>query len=118
MVDVNSTIVWEVDGTQIHSTEQFNNYNTQGYSIQPMNTESESSNMTISMEARVSNTDSNIIVDCLAKHKNELGSNKWEIHHIILICEYNNIIIQGVSSLRSLPPLGGIILFKTHEQQL
>ena len=89
---MNSTIVWEVDGTQIHSTEQFNNYNTQGYSIQPMNTESESSNMTISMEARVSKTDSNIIVDCLAKHKNELGSNKWEIHHIILICEYNIII--------------------------
>ena len=27
-------------------------------------------------------------------------------------------IVQGVSSLRSLPPLGGIILFKTHEQQL
>ena len=33
----------------------------------------------------------------------------------IMIIHY---YIQGVSSLRSLAPLGGIILFKTHEQQL
>ena len=31
---------------------------------------------------------------------------------------FNYSVIQGVSSLRSLSPLGGIILFKTHEQQL
>ena len=35
--------------------------------------------------------------------------------YIMLLCHHINI--QGVSSLRSLPPLGGIILFKTHEQQ-
>ena len=38
--------------------------------------------------------------------------------HIHVMHRYMHIYIQGVSSLRSLPPLGGIILFKTHEQQL
>ena len=35
----------------------------------------------------------------------------FNIYNIILY-----YVVQGVSSLRSLPPLGGIILFKTHEQ--
>ena len=35
---------------------------------------------------------------------------------IISFVTHNYYKLQGVSSLRSLPPLGGIILFKTHEQ--
>ena len=52
-----------------------------------------------------------MFLEAIAKDVNKLqaGSLRFSIQLYTL---------QGVSSLRSLSPLGGIILFKTHEQQL
>lgn len=65
-VDSDSTVVWEVERSQIRSQQQFDNIRDQGIFIDPMNTSSMTSTIFISSMARDNN--SNIAIQCLASH--------------------------------------------------
>ena len=51
-VDSNYSIVWSVGGTQISNDDQFTNFMSLGYTIQPMNFNSSSSMITVSVTSR------------------------------------------------------------------
>ena len=55
-------IVWSVNGTQISHDDQFVNFMNLGYAIEPMNTESSYSTMTVSA------MDTNSVLECLPFH--------------------------------------------------
>ena len=60
-----SSVVWEVGRSQIRSQKQFEDISDKGIFIEPMNTVSETSTVTISSMARDLNN-SNITIQCLA----------------------------------------------------
>ena len=66
-VDSGSTVVWEVERSQIRSQQQFDNIRDQGIFINPMNTSSMTSTISISSMARENNSN-NITLQCLASH--------------------------------------------------
>ena len=64
-VDSGSAVVWEVGRSQIRSQKQFDDISDKGIFIDPMNTISMTSTISISSMARVLNS-SNITIQCLA----------------------------------------------------
>ncbi len=64
-VDSGSSVVWEVGRSQIRSQKQFEDIGDKGIFIDPMNTISETSMVSISSTARDLNN-SNITIQCLA----------------------------------------------------
>ena len=66
-VDSGSTVVWEVGRSQIRSQKQFEDISDKGIFIDPMNTISVTSTISISSMARDLNG-SNITIQCLASH--------------------------------------------------
>ena len=79
-VPAGSTVVWEVDRSQIRSQQQFNDNVARGIFIEPMNTESASSTMSISAVAR--DGDDEILVQCLAD-QGISGSVEGETYRVI-----------------------------------
>ena len=63
-VDSISTVVWEVERSQIRSSTQFTDFANLGVIIDPDNTQSTTSTLTIMPSFRVSNNE--ILVQCLA----------------------------------------------------
>ena len=65
-VDAGRTVVWEVERSQIRNQRQFDDAMSIGIFIDPMNTDSVVSTITVSSFARRNNSDNEIIVQCLA----------------------------------------------------
>ena len=66
-VDAGRTVVWEVEGLQIHNQLQFENARSIGIFIDPMNTESILSTITVLGFARRNNNDNVILVQCRSR---------------------------------------------------
>ena len=78
-VDSTSTVVWEVERSQIRSNAQFMEVEDLGFFIEPMNTRSNFSKITISPLARVNNSE--ILVQCLASQG--INSIEGEIYRVV-----------------------------------
>ena len=79
-VPAGSTVVWEVEGSQIRSQEQFEDIVNEGYFIEPMDTESTFSTISVSAEAR-QGSDSDISVQCVSSEG--INSVKGNIYFVI-----------------------------------
>ena len=82
-VEAGSTVVWEVERSQIRSEDQFNDILASGYIIEPMDTESTDSTISISSMARVNNSE--ILVQCLASQG--ITSTKGETYLVVTFGE-------------------------------
>ena len=67
-MDSGSTVVWEVERSQIRNQQQFDSTSAIGIFIEPMHTRSNFSTISISSMARQNNNDSAIMIQCLASH--------------------------------------------------
>ena len=78
-----STVIWEVSGTQIRRSDEFNIIRSMGYFIDPMNTESRTSFISISEVAR--ENASEVAVQCVASLG--IDSIKGETYRVVTFGE-------------------------------
>ena len=94
-VDSGSTVVWEVERSQIRSSSQFIDFADRGVIIDPPNTQSTMSTITVVASFRVSNRE--ILVQCLASQG--INSIEGETYRVItfgrLIVIYSVICVVG-----------------------
>lgn len=88
MVNSPSTVVWEVERSQIRNQQQFDETRANGISIDPMNTNSNTSTISISRMARDNNM--NITVQCLASQG--IATMEGERYRVITFGKYDVII--------------------------
>ena len=84
-VGAGRTVVWEIRGSQILRTNQFSVIRSMGYFIDPMNTESNSSFISISETARENNSE--IVVQCVASLGGFFDSIKGEMYRVVTFSE-------------------------------
>ena len=90
-----STVVWEVGRSQIRSQKQFQDIGDKGIFIEPMNTISMYSTISISSMARDLNN-TNITVQCLASHG--ISSVEGDRYRIITFGKSKPFSIQNVTN--------------------
>ena len=107
-VDSGSTVVWEVERSQIRSSNQFMDFADRGVIIDPPNTQSTMSTITVVPSFRMSNRE--ILVQCLASQG--INSIEGETYRVITFGRLIVIIIVAfvASMLSCTHPHGSVIL--------
>ena len=78
-------VVWEFRGSQIRSSTQFNSLRDLGVNIEPANTMSRMSTITISQMAR--EMYNNLDIQCFSDEAGGINSVGGEIYRVITVCK-------------------------------